>query len=132
MYTGTAEDPGITILAPTRERAAQQAYQMLGGLFVLCVVGQLVFVGLSLFVTPSWWRWHKTFGHLFGLVLLPVMLVAAYIGRMSRRARLAPVVTLVLFLVQGGLAAMGGTVGALHPMNALILFWVSLKMARLQ
>jgi Family of unknown function (DUF6220) len=111
-------------------RIAQRTYRWLAILFALCVVGQVLLVGLSLFVHPSWWMWHRIFGHLFGLLLLPVMLLAAFVGRMSTNARALTAFTLVLFLVQGGLADVGGFAGMFHPVNALIIFWMALKLTR--
>jgi hypothetical protein len=62
-------------------------------------------------------------------VVDPGLVVPARLRR-ARRAYRLPAVTFALFMVQGGTAAVGGVAGAFHPVNALLIFWASVAMAR--
>jgi Family of unknown function (DUF6220) len=114
---------------PSRLRVARRAYRLLAHVLVLCVVVQAVLAGLALFVDHSWWVRHRAFGHLPEL-LLPLMLVAAFVGRLPSRTRSLTAAALGLTVIQGVTAALGGPAGVVHPANALLIFWAATSLAR--
>jgi len=101
----------------------------------LAAIGiQLFFAGMYVFVAPSNIELHRTFAHVF--ILLTVLMVAsAFIGRVDGRAKRLTFALFGLLVVQGMLVHMGQwfglwTIAALHPVNALVLGWASLRLAQ--
>lgn len=113
---------GLSTLA----RLARLCYAVLSWVFVACVLVQVFFAGMGAFGAD--WSWHLTFVHL--LELLPLLMTpVAFVGRLSWGLRLLPLGLLVLVGVQYAFA--NSTVpAALHPVNALLIFLVSLFVAR--
>ena len=115
-------------------RTARILYAAAAWLFVAGIVLQVFLAGLGLLVDGDQIDLHRAFGHVLFL-LPPVMLVAGLVGRQSRRtlaltALLIPLLilqyTFVYLPADGDLAALR----ALHPVNALTLFWVALRAAQ--
>ena len=73
---------------------------------------------------------HKTVGYLIGLVTLVLFLTAPPAG-LGRRRILQSLGILGLYVVQSSLPYMGlNAIEALHPVNAVVMFVVSLVYAR--
>lgn len=73
---------------------------------------------------------HRDFGYLIGLVAL-VLLVTALPSGLGRRLILQSLGILGLYIVQSSLPYMGiAPIEALHPVNAVVMFVVSLVYAR--
>ena len=110
----------------------RRIHQALAWLFVASVLVQVLLIGLYLFAGASLTP-HRAFG---GLVVgILAILVATTAGAANlpdgggRRAGLL----LVLVIVQVILPAFHRTsplIAALHPVNALLIFWVGLVVAR--
>lgn len=86
---------------------------------------------MAVFVRPANWSLHADFVQLFGL-LLPIMLLFALLGRLSRRLKLAPVGLFGLIDVQY-ITALGfpdSVVAAIHLVNALVIFVLAAKTTR--
>jgi uncharacterized protein DUF6220 len=108
---------------------ARVGYVVLICVFVLCVMAQVFLVGLSIFVSPSWWISHRAFGRAFG-GLLPLMLVLAIAGGLPRRVLGLTGLLLVLYVLQIALLAMPIPGAAtLHPVNAFAIFGVAMTLA---
>jgi hypothetical protein len=96
------------------------------GLALLFLVGGLVqffLAGLGAF--GEGWDAHKLWGNALTVIAL-ILVILAFVGR--REALQASIVLLVLVIVQGFLAVVGedvAIIGALHPVNALLLLWVA-------
>lgn len=100
-------------------------------LFLACVVAQVFLAGLAVFGDNDFAR-HREFGYTFGLLIL-VLIVLSLVGRLPRRWIGASVLLLVLFALQSVfvvLRASNPTLAALHPVNALAIFWVAQWVAR--
>jgi hypothetical protein len=96
--------------------------------FLLCVIVQVFLAGLAVFVTPVHWAQHTRFVHIFEFVPLLMLLLSA-VGRLPVRLRWLSVALFALVFVQYFTANIGAYlpfVSALHPVVALILFWLSL------
>lgn len=101
-------------------------------LFLACVVVQVFLAGLGVFAGGQNFALHRDFGYLFGWLTL-VLLVLAIAGRLGRRWIGLSALLLVLFAFQSVFVAFRGgmpALAALHPVNALAIFWVALYVAR--
>ena len=108
-------------------RLARIFYACLASVFVACVLVQVFFAGMGAFGAN--WSWHLTFVHL--LEPLPLLMTPmAFVGRLPWALRLLPVGLLVLIGAQYAFANSAVPTAALHPLNALLIFWVSLHVAR--
>ena len=111
-----------------------KAHQSLGFLFLLLAVLQFFLAGLGVFgdglggddYTP-----HQIVGNLL-IVLALVLLILAAVGR--RPALPASGALLVLMIFQSLLAVLGSetsnVIGALHPVNGLLILFVAHQAAR--
>ena len=114
---------GTSILAGL----ARIFYAVLSSVFVTGVVAQVFFAGMGAFGAD--WSWHQTFVHF--LEFLPLLMIpVAFVGRLPWGLRLLPFVLLVLVGVQYAFANSTVPAAALHPVNALLIFLVSLFVAR--
>jgi hypothetical protein len=105
------------------------------GLFVFCITLQVLFAGMALFVNPSNWRNHATFVHYFEY--LPIlMLLFAIFGKLPAKVRWQCLGLLGLIVLQYATAKVSADFpslhifGALHPVIALVLFWMSVHCFR--
>jgi hypothetical protein len=106
-----------------------RAHQSLG--FVVLGLGLLMFFLAGLGTFGEGWDAHRATG--MGLILLALVLVVlAALGR--REALRASAILLALLVVQSLLAVAGredlAIVGALHPLNALLILFVAHQAAR--
>jgi heme A synthase len=110
---------------------ARLAFRWAAWLFVACVVVQVFLAGVAVMGDDSFDA-HRNFGYTFGLLVL-ALLVLAVIGRMGRSVISLALALLVLFVLQSVFVALRGSspyLAALHAVNGLAIFWVSLSMAR--
>jgi hypothetical protein len=114
---------GISVLV----RPARVFYALLSSVFFACVLIQVFLAGVGAFGAD--WTWHLTFVHLFGA--LPLLMVpVAFVGRLSWGSRLLPSLLVVMIGVQYATANSAVPAAALHPVNALMIFWVGLLLVR--
>jgi hypothetical protein len=111
---------------------ARVAYRGVIWLFVACVVGQVFLAGVGVFVGGDAFELHRTFGYTFFwlALLLPLL---AWAGRLGRRTILLGFAVTVLFILQSVFVALRTDMpylAALHPVNALAIFWLSFSLAR--
>src|SRR3712207_6687960 len=120
---------GSVVGPPPYVRFARYAHAVLASAFLACVVVQVFFAGVGIFGAD--WSFHTYFVPFFELMLPPAF-VLALVGRLPRALKLAPVGLWVLITVQYALANADGpdVVAALHPANGLLIFWLSLEIAR--
>ncbi|MGE3594684.1 MAG: DUF6220 domain-containing protein [Dehalococcoidia bacterium] len=112
-------------------RRAHFAYQVLAWVLAGCVTVQVFFAGMAIFVNPERWSWHTSFVHAFELLPM-IMLVLAFVGRLPARIRWLTAAMWVLIMLQYPLVAMRpGWGAALHPVNGLAIFWLSITLAQL-
>ena len=108
-------------------RLARIGYVLLSSVFVACVLVQVFFAGMGAFGAD--WAWHLTFAHF--LELPPLLMVPlAFVGRLPWGLRLLPFGLVVLVGAQYAFANAAVPTAALHPMNALVIFCMSLFIAR--
>jgi hypothetical protein len=108
-------------------RLARIGYAVICSVFVACVLLQVFFAGMGAFGAN--WSWHATFVHF--LEPLPLLMVPmAFVGRLPWGLKLMPLGLLVLIGGQYALANAAVPSAALHPVNALLIFMLSLFIAR--
>ena len=113
------------------ERASRIGYLSLAVLFSAGVLTQVFLVGLSLLGGQPSWATHIGLGHGVGL-LLPLMLVLAYLGRMPRPVKpltwtvFGVYVLLADFVVF--LRNSAPLVASLHPVLVVVLFALAIQM----
>lgn len=113
-------------------RVAWYAFLGLAVIFTLCVAAQVFIAGLAVFVTPVHWARHTAFVHIFEFVPL-LMLVVGAVGRLPARLRWRSAALFALVYAQYVTANIGGImplVAALHPVVALIIFWLSAQVVQ--
>ena len=119
-------------LSPTRlARVSRTIYAALAWIFVACIAFQVFLAGMAVFVDGRNWVRHVNFVHLFGDLPL-LMLLFAWLGKVPRGRGLYlwPVGLFILVGMQYALADAGRTlVAALHPVNAMLLFWGAVRLA---
>lgn len=119
---------------PRRVVISRRLLEITAWLLALAVLGQIFLAGRAVFVGPDWWQKHRDFVHTFEW-LSPVSVILAYLGREPRGAKVLAWLTLVLLFfayATAGLQSSLGRVGlaALHPVNAALLFWTAIELAR--
>lgn len=112
--------------------ALRIAFVAVAWLFVACVVIQVFLAGLGVFAGAANFNLHRDFGYTFGWLTV-VMLVLALAGRLGRRWIGLSALLLVLFAMQSVFVAFRADLpaaAALHPVNALAIFYVAQLVAR--
>ncbi|MFO7271339.1 DUF6220 domain-containing protein [Sphaerobacter thermophilus] len=117
-----------------RGHRSRVAFRILAWLFVGCVLVQVLIAGLAIFDTPLRWSWHENFVHFFEYLPL-ILLVLAFTGRMPHRVRWLSFGAFALIGLQYAFIGMARdwnmpVIAALHPVNALLIFWVAVFLAR--
>jgi hypothetical protein len=120
--------------APAGRGWARRGYTVLAWIFVACLAVQTFLAGQAVFTGPELWPLHTSFVHVFELLPV-VMLVLAVVGRLPRGLRWLPVLVFALLALQYATAAMGKSLdlkpfGAIHPVNALLMFWLAIHIAQ--
>ena len=93
---------------------------------------QVFFAGMYVFVGASNIELHRNMAHVIGLLTL-LLVVSVFVGRVPQKRLVFGV--LGLLIVQGMLVHLGQwfglwTIAALHPVNALVLTYASLTLAK--
>lgn len=123
-WTARARTGGFAATAGT-------AYILLAWVLVLCVAYQVFLAGLAVFDNPLNWGRHVAFVHVFELIPV-LMLILAAVARLpkGRWYYMGPVLLYFLIGLQYAFVALRGTaVAALHTVNALLIFWGSAALA---
>lgn len=119
--------PAKKMRVPAYTRTVRFVYALLASVFVACVLVQVFFAGMGAFGAD--WSRHINFVHIF--TPLPLLMTpVAFVGRLPWELRLLPLGLLVLIGAQYAFASTAVPAAALHPVNALLIFWMSLRVAR--
>lgn len=112
-------------------RGFQYAYAVLAWVFLVGVVVQTFYAGMGLFAGAENLEVHVGLGWTLHLVPI-VMLIVGAVGRVGRRTMWWTAGLMAAVLVQPFLPAFRDSapiVAALHPVNALLIFWLALVIA---
>ena len=124
-----ARSTGAPAPAAGRVRWARRGYLVLAWAFAGCVAVQVFLAGMATFVDAARWAWHTSFVHAFeGPPLL--MLPLAFLARAPAAMRWLTGALFALIGLQYLTANVGGIPSALHPVNALVIFWVAVHLGQ--
>jgi hypothetical protein len=117
-------------------KMARPAYTIGVWLLLASIIVQFFLAGLGVFASPVFFYWHASVNS--GVVfLLPLVLVAVgWLGRVPGRSLwltaavtgLVAVQSLLLFPYHMGAEGWLRAVSGLHVLNALLIFWVGIKL----
>ena len=107
------------------------AFLFVAWAFLIAILVQVFFAGLALFDNSSFWSSHRDFGY---YIFLPglILLVLVFFARFPRRMIGMTTLLFGLYMLQTILPTLRGVaplVAAFHPVNAIILFTVSVIVA---
>ena len=112
-----------------RKRYSRIVFAALAWLLVVCVLVQVFLAGLFVFESGEYIEDHQTFVHFFEFVPW-IMLLLVFIGGLGRTFAIHSFVLGMLIGLQYAFAeAENGMVGALHVVNALLIFWLAVATA---
>ena len=126
--------PVVTSSPQQRTRAPRRVplviYTALAVVFLLCVVVQVFLAGAGIFASASWLSSHAILGHVLPLIPL-LMVILGLVGKLPRTINWLTVLLLVLVYIQPWFIYLSRSagiplLGALHPVNALTIFALSL------
>ena len=109
---------------------AGRVFPWLAWLYVGSLLIQVFLAGLAVFVDPTTFRVHVAFGQIVVGLLSLLLPIVAWLGRLPS-VRLALGI-LLFYLLQTGLPEVRASypvVAALHPVLALVLFWLAVRLA---
>ena len=107
----------------------QRGYIGVTLLFVLCVIFQVFMAGAGILVAGNWLVYHATFGYciiFIPLLLLPCGLLARLPRLLNWLSALLVVLALIQPLLLWGRHLNLAMMAALHPVNALLMFALTL------
>ena len=113
-------------------RGARLVYAGLAWAFVLGMLVQVFVIGLALFGDPSYRALHRDIGYVLSLVPILILVVAA-VARAGRRRllwTLGLAIVVFVFPIFPLLRETVPAVAALHPVGAVIGFWMAIVVAR--
>ena len=113
--------------AGKRMTAAGYIFLGLSWGMVACIVLQTFFAGTALFTDSAYWAYHTNFVHIFEFLPL-LMLIVAFLGKLPKSLRWQSLLVFVVIYSQYFTANLPGA-GAYHPVIALVLFWLSIRLA---
>ncbi len=99
-------------------------------LLALCILIQVFWAGLSIFASATYWTFHKAFVVYFQFLPLLLILLAV-LGRTRHALVWFSLVLQLQIVLQYVFVYLPVTfVAALHPVNAVLLFWLTIYVAR--
>lgn len=128
MSTGSHSHPAPH---PDKGKGLRVAFAAVAAIFAVCVGVQVLFAGLAIFADAANWKLHTTFVHLIEAIPL-VMLALAFAGKLPAAARwesFGLFFMIILMYFTANVAAVMPVVSALHPVIALAMFALALRLA---
>lgn len=115
-----------------RSIARHRAFPILAWFYLAALGIQVFFAGMAVFVGPANIELHRNMAHVIGLTHV-LLFVAAIVGRVRELRAIG--VIFGLLVLQGMLVHVGQwfglwTIAALHPVNALVLTYAVLSLAK--
>ncbi|HEY3993869.1 MAG TPA: DUF6220 domain-containing protein [Ktedonobacteraceae bacterium] len=133
MSTTTATQTN-TLRAGTFTRVMRILYIVSAWLFALCILIQVFLAGMGVFDSATWFSVHVAFAHNFEYIAV-LLLILSLLGRFPRAIPLLSLLLIVQFALQYAFVQLSGQLGVLflaafHPVNAVVMFWVTQHVAR--
>jgi hypothetical protein len=113
-----------------RTRIVRFVWGLLAAGYFACVVLQVFFAGLGLFVNADYWSLHRVFANYFEMASI-LMFLLSFIGGIRGGQRWLPLALFVLTSLQHlTVNTFTGILPALHTVDALLLFGISFHLAK--
>jgi hypothetical protein len=113
----------------TRIRIVRFIYGVLAAGYLVCVVLQVFFAGLGIFVDSNNLELHRTFANYFEMVSI-LMFIISFAGRIRGSLRWLTLGLFALTSLQHMTIQFSGMLPAIHTVDALLLFWISLHLTK--
>ena len=113
--------------------SANRLFRILVWLFLIAIFAQLFLAGMVAVAEElKDWSLHAALGHMLAFILIP-MLIIMYVGQASREVKLLTWVLFAVWFVQVYVLVILlreslPVASALHPVLALIDFWLALRL----
>lgn len=112
-------------------------FRILTWLFIAGVVLQVTLAGLTVVALQIGWSLHRDLGHTVGLPLI-LMLITIYVAKADRQVKRTTWTLFIVYIFQAEIliflrfnAPPVVYLSALHPVLALIDFWLGMRLLRL-
>jgi hypothetical protein len=112
-----------------RIRIVRFVYGVLAAGYLVCVILQVFFAGLGIFVDSNNLELHRTFANYFEFASI-IMFLLSFAGRIKGSLRWLPLGLFVLTSLQHMSIQFSGMLPAIHTVDALLLFWISLHLTK--
>ncbi len=113
-----------------RIRWVRFVYGLLAAGYLVCVILQVFFAGMGLFVENENLDLHRVFANYFEMGSI-VMFLLSFFGRIRGGLRWLPLGLFVLTSLQHmTIQSFSGFLPALHTVDALLLFWISIHLTK--
>ncbi len=110
-------------------KAISLAHVTLAWIVLASVITEFFFAGLGVFRGASF-EIHQVTGYLIGAASL-LLLVLALVGWLGKKRIGLSALLIALMFIQMWLVHSSPLIGALHPLNAVIILYVVMRLARL-
>jgi hypothetical protein len=115
-----------------RAFARSRAFPVIAWAYLAALMVQVFFAGMFVFVGASNIELHRNMAHVIGLLTL-LLIASVFVGRVPQKRLVFGV--LGLLVIQGMLVHVNqwfglNVIAALHPVNALVLTYASLSLAK--
>jgi uncharacterized integral membrane protein len=127
MENGPAEKS--TEKGSGRIRTVRFIYGVLAAGYLVCVILQVFFAGLGIFVNSNDLQLHRTFANYFELASI-IMFLLSFAGRIRGSLRWFTLGLFALTSLQHMTLQFSGFLPAIHTIDALLLFWISLHLTK--
>jgi hypothetical protein len=112
-----------------RIRIVRFVYGFLTAGYLVCVILQVFFAGLGIFVNSNNLELHRTFANYFEFASIIIFLLS-FAGRIKGSLRWLPLGLFVLTSLQHMTIQFPGFLPAIHTIDALLLFWISMHLTK--
>ena len=113
--------------------SANRLFRILVWLFLIAIFAQLFLAGMVAVAEElKDWSLHAALGHMLAFILIPLLIIM-YVGQASREVKLLTWVLFAVWFVQVYVLVIllresMPVASALHPVLALIDFWLALRL----
>jgi uncharacterized integral membrane protein len=112
-----------------RIRSVRLIYGVLAAGYLVCVILQVFFAGLGVFVNSDNLQLHRTFANYFEFASI-IMFLLSFAGRIKGSLRWLTLGLFALTSLQHMTLQFSGFLPAIHTVDALLLFWISLSLTK--
>lgn len=115
-------------------KIAKTVYKISNWLFLIGVVLQVFLAGMVVVAGQMDWMDHRDLGHMIGVFVI-LMAILMYVGKAGRQVKNTTWLLLLVYVLQADvlifLRQSVPVLSALHPVMALLDFWLAAKLLRM-